>query len=156
MANAHEPLASLLTAYLAADYRWEWRGQWCPLVIGQCAPEVSDAFPDAGQFGLLSAWNPYSVARQRQANQVADAALHAALIGSCKSLQPAFASARDRSWKEPGWLIVDVLQTELDALAHQFGQLGTLWWQRDQPIRLRMGTRQPATAPGHAFVDWLK
>ena len=45
---------------------------------------------------------------------------------------------------------------EFDALSRRFGQLGTLFWQREQPVRLRMDAAAPASAAGHAFIDWLK
>lgn len=156
MPNPRDRLTTLLEIYLAADYRWERDGHWFPLVIGDPAPEIEDAFPDARQFGLLSAWNPHSVERQEQANRASDDTLHASLLASGRPFQPGFASARNRSWREPSWIIVDMPLPEFDALSRRFGQLGALWWQRGQPVRLRMDATKPATQADHPFVDWLK
>ncbi len=156
MPNTNDRLTALLEAYLTADYRWERAGQWYPLAIGEPAARIDDIFPDARQFGTMSAWNPHSVARQEQTNRAADEALRAALAASGRAFQPAFASARNRSWKESSWLIVDMPLPEFDALSRRFGQLGTLFWQREQPVRLRMDAAAPASAAGHAFIDWLK
>ncbi|MEJ7747623.1 MAG: DUF3293 domain-containing protein [Luteimonas sp.] len=156
MPISNDRLNGLLEAYLTAEYRWERDGQWLALVVGKPAPELDDAFPEARQFGTISAWNPYSVVRQDQFNREADAALHAMLAASGSLFQPAFAAARNRSWKESSWLIVDMPLPEFDALSRRFGQLGTLCWQRGQPVRLRMDAARPATASDLAFVDWLK
>ena len=53
----------LLRAYLDAEYRWARDGEWPSLAIGHAAMELEAAFPDAGVFGLLSAWNLHSVER---------------------------------------------------------------------------------------------
>lgn len=156
MPNPHDRMNALLDAYLAADYRWEHDGRWHPLVIGEPAPMVDGIFPGAREFGAVSAWNPHSVLRHAHTNRAADDALHALLLTGGRAFQPAFASARNRSWKESSWLVVDIPLPEFDALSRRFGQLGTLWWQRGQPVRLRMDAAPPATDTGHAFVDWLK
>ncbi len=156
MPNADERLTELLHAYLAADYQWEHSGHWHPLTIGEPAPVPDATFRDARQFGVISAWNPHSVVRPDQDNRDADAALHAALATTGCPFQPAFAAARNRSWKESGWLIVDMPLPEFDALSRRFGQLGAIWWEHGQPVRLRMDAPKPPTAPDHACVDWLK
>ena len=43
-----------------------------------------------------------------------------------------------------------------DALARRFGQLGTLWWRRESPVRLRMDARRPEGLEGDSDVDWLR
>jgi len=156
MPNTNDRLTALLQAYLTADYRWERDGQWYPLAIGEPAARIDDIFPEARQFGTVSAWNPHSVARPDDTNRVADEALRAALVAGARPFQPAFASARNRSWKESSWLVVDMPLAEFDTLSRRFGQLGTLFWQREQPVRLRMNAVAPAGTTGHAFIDWLK
>ena len=66
---AESRIAALVQAYLAADYRWELDGQWFPMPVGARAPELEHAFPQAGNFGLLSAWNPHSVERADEENR---------------------------------------------------------------------------------------
>lgn len=148
-------IIELTQAYLDADYRWEHGGQWFPLRIGMPAMELQAAFPDARQFGLLSAWNPYSVERPEITNRSADSALHAALRDSGVVFRPGFSSARNRSWREPSWLTINLPVATLDTLSRRFGQLGILYCRRDEPIRLRMYHARPATLPGPDWVDWL-
>src|SRR5690606_38674374 len=38
----------------------------------------------------------------------------------------------------------------------QFGQLGGLWWERGQPVRLRMQAAKPAGFADDPQVDWLE
>jgi hypothetical protein len=147
-------IVTLMQAYLDADYRWELDRRWQSLRIGTLAPVPEAAFPDGSEFGLLSAWDPYSVVRPEPANRIDDDALHAALLASGRPHRPAFSSAPNRSWREPSWLVVDLPAAELDALAQRFGQLATLYWRRGEPVRLRMYRPQPSTvAP--AWTDWL-
>jgi hypothetical protein len=147
----------LAQAYLDAEYRWELDGRWYTVEIG--APpglEFLRAHPDARGCGLVSAWNPQSVERPEALNRKADAAMQAALEAAGLPHRPAFAAARNRSWREPSWLVLDVPASLLDALARRFGQLGTLHWERGGPVRLRMYA--PAPVPTQALpdcIDWL-
>jgi len=156
MAQRPATIAHLLQAYLAADYRWEWEGQWYFLHLGQPAPGVEAAFPEATRFGLLSAWDPHSVKRSKRENQSADEALHFWLADSGLDYRPAFSSARDRTWREPSWLVAGLPVEAFDSLAERFGQLGTLWWSRGEPIRLRMHAACPDACGDERHVDWLK
>lgn len=155
MPDPRDRLNDLLSAYLAAEYRWQRDGQWLPLVIGKPAPDVEDAFPDATRFGAVSAWNPQSVPQREQVNRDADHALHDVLECSGLPYRPAFATGRNRSWKESSWLVAGMPMSEFDDLAQRFGQLSTLWWERGEPVRLRMYAERPA-GDEHAFVDWIK
>jgi len=152
--DAH--ITALAHAYLAADYRWERDGHWREIVIGEAAPALDAQYPDAQEFGLLSAWNPHSVVRPDRANRVADDALQAELAGSGLAFRPGFAAARNRSWKEPGWVVMDMPVLELDALGQRFGQLGTLYWRRGEPVRLRLYHGQPRGWTGSPWVDWIE
>lgn len=148
--------ATLLRAYLDADYRWECDGRWRHMRIGTVDPAVEAAFPDATRFGLLSAWNPQSVERATTENRAADGALHFWLAHGDLSYRPAFSSARDRSWREPSWLVAGLPVQAFDDLARRFGQLGSLWWQRGEQVRLRMYAARPADCGDDSCVDWVK
>lgn len=152
---AESRIASLAQAYQAADYRWELDGRWLPLTIGTIASELEAAYPLVRTFGLLSAWNPHSVERTESQNRTADETLAAALAASGLVHRPGFSSARNRSWREPSWIVMDMPIDEFDGLARRFRQLGTLHAWRGEPVRLRM---YHAPVPGCAdlgSVDWV-
>ena len=148
-------VAELLHAYLEADYRWELAGEWHPLVVGRRAHRLEQAFPDAQRFGLLSAWNPQSVVLPHSLNREADLRLHAALEAAGVAFRPGFSAARDRSWREPSWVVMDMELALLDDLTRRFGQLATLSWRRGEPVQLRMHASRPALVPAHDAVAWL-
>ena len=148
--------ARLARAYLAAHYRWACSGDWHDIRIGLPVPGLDLLHPEVSRFGLLSAWNPYSQARDEAANRREDAALDAELEARGLRHIPAFSSAPNRSWREPGWVIFDIGTADLDRLSRRFGQLGALWWPRDGAVRLRMQARRPPAFQHEAPVDWLE
>jgi Protein of unknown function (DUF3293) len=148
-------LAELIHAYLAADYRWELDGRWMHLRIGETAPEPEAWQPDAGCFGLLSAWDPQSIPRQEAVNRHDDARLHQDLLATGLPLRAAFSSAVNRTWREPSWLIAALPADRLDTLSRRYGQLATLFWTRGEPVRLRVDAMQPAAFDDHPWVDWI-
>jgi len=154
-APATPDIASLLQSYHAADYRWEFNGRWHPLSIGAHAPSLEQAFPGAASFGLLSAWNPHSVERPESVNRTEDARLLAQLEQTGLVFRAAFSAARNRSWREPSWIVMDMPLDDFDALAREHGQLGTVHARRGEPARLRMYRAEPAGAPDLACVDWV-
>jgi Protein of unknown function (DUF3293) len=149
-------LAELVRAYLAADYRWELDGDWLNVHIGETAPDVGARFPDAAQFGLLSAWDPWSIQRPEAVNRDADLALQRDLLDSGRIFRPAFSSAVNRSWREPSWLVVDMPVAEFDALSRRYGQLATLCWSTREPVRLRIDATPPLALADHPACDWLR
>jgi uncharacterized protein DUF3293 len=148
------PIAELVRAYLAAEYQWQHNGDWHDLRIGLPVPALELMYPDAGTFGLLSAWNPHSVECAESVNREADRALQRDLVEAGVPFLAAFSSASNRSWREPGWLVIDLPLDRFDALSRKYGQLGTLWWTRDRPGRLRIQAVRPADCE-HEHVDWL-
>ena len=152
---AESRITSLVQAYHAADYRWELDGRWLPLAIGAIPVELEVAFPRSRSFGLVSAWNPYSVERTEPENRAADEALSATLAGSGLPHRPGFSSARNRSWREPSWVVMDMPLAEFDALAGRFRQLATLHSRRGEPVRLRVYHGALSTCPGLEGVDWV-
>lgn len=149
-------IAALVHAYLAAEYRWECDGDWLDLHIGAPAPAVSARYPAARTAGLLSAWNPHSVVRPDAENRAEDERLQADLVASGCAFRPAFSSSANRSWREPSWLVIDMAVGAFDALSRRFGQLGTLYWRTDAPIRMRIDAQQPPGFADHADLDWLR
>ncbi len=148
--------STLLQAYLAADYQCLPLGQWHPLRIGETAPDVEAAFPEGRTFGLITACNPHSFEQTAAANRAADQGLQRALRASGASFCPGLGAAHDRSWSEPGWLVVDMPLADFDALARRFCQLGALYWRRGEPVWLRMHASSPKDgSTGNGAVDWL-
>lgn len=147
---------ALVRAYLEADYRWELDGQWLPLAIGEAAPAPEAAHPGARDFGFLSAYNPASEPRTDRSNRASDEAMRTELVATGKPLRPAFASAPNRSWREPGWLAVDLGRPAVHGLMQRFGQLGVLWWARESPVRLHMDAAAPAGWRHDERVVWLQ
>lgn len=141
-------IIDLTHAYLDADYRWERDGDWHRLQIGAPAPELESVFPAGREFGFLSAWNPASIEQPDTVNRAADAAMHAALSERGIEMRPGFSSARNRSWREPSWVTIDLPRDELDVLSRRFRQLATLYWRRGEPIRLRMDHARPPALDG--------
>lgn len=148
-------LVALMQAYRDADYRWERDGHWHALHIGAPAHELESAYPEGATFGLLSAWNPYSVERPEHVNRLADESLNAALLASGAPFRPGFSSARNRTWREPSWVVVGMPVADFDALGRRFGQLGTLYWRRGEPVRLRLYRVHPAMAANEDHIDWV-
>ncbi len=149
-------LIALLHAYLDARYRWQHRDDWHDIVIGLPTPGLDLRYPEVASFGAISAWNPMSELRPATENRRADKALEAELRASGIAHMPAFASAADRSWREPSWIVFGMPAADFDALARRYGQLGTLWWPRELPVRLRMDARRPVGLEGDLHVDWLR
>lgn len=155
---------TLFDAYLQACYRVSTPSGWLPLEIGRPAPpalrraltRVSGGTATAAlAFGVITAFNPGSSACDDPTNRAADAALHDALRGLAPGgLWRTRASAADGRWPEDGWLASGLTTRLLDALAHRFGQLGTLHAEDDAPIRLRLAIPRPAALPPHPHVDW--
>jgi len=154
-AGHHVPVAELVRAYLDADYRWRHDGDWHDLRIGLPAPALELLHPGAGGFGMLTAWNPCSVEHSEAANRDADALLHRELVATGLVFLPAFGSAADRSWREPGWVVVGMALDDFDALSRRHGQLGTLWWSRGKAGRLRVDAARPAGFDMDEHIDWL-
>lgn len=154
--SGHAPIADLVRAYLAADYRWQHEGDWHDLLIGLPAPALELMYPDIDTFGLLSAWNPHSIERTEIANRNADHALHDRLIATGKPYCAAFASAPNRSWREPSWVVMGLDVETFDALSREQGQLGCLWWTRGMPVKLRVAAARPEGFEDDRYVDWLE
>lgn len=151
-------IRGLLAAYLMADYKCELDNLWHALRIGHRSPELEHAFPDAARFCLLSAWNPHSVRQPDIVNRSQDQQLQAALEAGGLAFRQAFAAARNRSWREPSWVVVDLPVARLDALARRFGQMGALSWRRGEPGRLRMYAQEPTRRVDDAVrdcIDWV-
>lgn len=148
-------IATLPGIYMAAEYKWEHDGQWRTIRIGERAPDLDATFPDATRFGMLTASNPGFATRSDTENRDADRLLQHELEQMDLRHRPAFAIAHNRTWKAYNWLVIDPEVDAFDALARRFGQIGTLLWPRNSPVRLRMRAKRPETVMAHPAIDWI-
>lgn len=148
-------LVTLAHAYLTADYRWAQDGDWHDVRIGLPAPGLEMCFPQCRTFGMVSAWNPWSVVRDEAINRRADRELQEALLAHGTPFCAAFASAPNRSWREPSWIVMDMAEADFVALQRSHDQLGTLWWTRGSSVRLRMDASRPPEIDADDDIDWL-
>lgn len=148
-------IAELVQAYLVADYRWEFDGDWLNLRIGTIDENLPRRYPDATSFGLLSAWDPYSEPRPEAINRAADAALQEELADSGHRFRAAFSSSANRNWREPSWLVLDMPVERFDTLSRRYGQLATLYWTPGEAVRLRVDQPAPVDFPAHPALDWI-
>jgi hypothetical protein len=147
-------IAALADAYLAARYSVAIDGRDWPLSVGRKAGEVERRLM-AGSYLFLTAWNPASRPAPDAENRRADERLRDRFREFGHAAHPARGGDADGGNAEPGWLALDLPPAEADALAREFGQLGSLYWRRGEPLRLRMLAPRPAGYPGHPHLDWV-
>ena len=144
----------LAKAFRLAAYITELDGTTIELAVGHVAHELEQRLR-GHCFAYITAWNPGGVTRGDAENAAADLEL-CRLIDSHRLVRvPMGSSAPDGEWWEPGWLVLDVSRVTLDEWAHHFGQSGTLWWQRGQPVHLRMYVPNPQLG-SDIYTDWIE
>ena len=146
-------MAELARAYLQADYlvavgRREWRFR-----VGACAHELESVL-GAARYLFMTAWNPLSRDTGLVGNMHADQRLQVRLTQACFQHHSAFGGDAVGDHREHGWLVLDLPEATADLLAGEFGQAGVVYWQRGQPVRLRMQSPQPAQWQPHDCIDW--
>ncbi len=145
--------ARLAAAWAAAHYfvtigRQEWLFH-----VGQDAADIERQLP-ADRYLLITAWNPPPGEASRQANLDADERLRARLAAEGYAYHPALGCDGEGGATEHGWLVLEVPAERADALARAFGQGGILYWQRGEPVRLRMQWSRPADFQDVGHTDW--
>lgn len=144
----------LAAAYAAAEYVVMLDGDALPLRVGVAASDLEAYWP-ASRYAFITAWNPASQPRSDGANQAADALLVGQLDAVGATRHPAWAQDPAGDWREPGWLLTGIEQTDLLRLAMEFGQAAVLDWPAGEPVRLRMLTPRPAATPMVDHTDWV-
>jgi hypothetical protein len=143
----------LAAVWAAAHYfvtlgRQEWLFH-----VGQPAADIERQLP-AEHYLLITAWNPPPGEASRQANLDADERLRGRLNAEHYVHHPALGCDGKGGATEHGWLVLDMLVERADALAREFGQGGILYWQRGEPVRLRMQWPRPADSQDDGHTDW--
>ena len=146
-------IAALAGEYLLAHYfvalgKREWLFQ-----VGQHADEVERQLI-ADSYLFITGWNPASRVLDAAQNLAAGEILQTRLLDAGHAAYPALGCDADGGGIERGHLVLDVPLAQADALAREFGQLGTLYWRHGDPVRLRMLAPRPPGFPEHPHIDW--
>ncbi len=146
-------MAELAQVYLRADYfvalgRREWRFR-----IGDPVPDIEEVLQGASYL-FITAWNPVSEDIGLDDNIEADQQLQARLQQAGFPHYSALGGDPVGGHGEHGWLVLDLPRATADLLAGEFRQAGVVYWQRGEPVRLRMQSAQPPDWDGHDCVDW--
>jgi hypothetical protein len=146
-------MAELAQIYLRADYfvalgRREWHFR-----IGDPVPDIEEVLQGA-RYLFITAWNPVSEDIGLDDNIEADQQLQARLQQAGFPHYSALGGDPVGGRREHGWLVLDLPRATADLLAGEFRQAGVVYWQRGEPVRLRMQSAQPPDWDGHDCVDW--
>ena len=156
-----QAIRGLIAAYRAARYRVR-------LAEGEVVLRVGSAPPTALQrllqhdrpWVLISACNPHSRPCPARSNAVHMRALTRVLAALAPlHVLTAAGSAPDRSWVEPGLLVIDLASDVTDALARRFGQNALLVGRGATPARLRLYRADWAAALDRvdsAGIEWAQ
>ena len=144
----------LAKAYAAAHYfvtvgRREWL-----FGVGLPAEDIEREL-DAESYLFITAWNPASNTATVAENAAADERLQARIGDGGFAHHSALASNGHGGAVEYGWVVLDVPLETGDAWAREFGQAGTLYWQRNERVRLRMLLRRPSGVADEVHTDWV-
>jgi hypothetical protein len=146
-------MAALATAYALAHYfvtvgHREWL-----FGVGQLAVDVEREL-GARHFLFITAWNPSSSSNTLAENLAADERLQARLTEDGFRHHSALGCNSSGGAVEYGWVVLDVPLERGDALAREFGQAGTLYWQCGEPVGLRMLAPRPAGVAKQPHIVW--
>lgn len=148
-----EERAKLATAYAAAHYfvtigHREWL-----FGVGQLAEDIEREL-GAESYLFITAWNPPASTVTLDENMAADEHLQALIREGRFHHCSALGSNAQGGAVEYGWVVLDVPLETADAWARELGQAGTLYWKRNEPVRLRMLWPCPAGFPSEPHTDW--
>ena len=148
-----EQLALLAADYALAHYfvtigHREWL-----FGVGRLADDIEREL-GAEHYLFITAWNPASNAATVAENMAADERLQARIREGRFPHHSALGSNAHGGAVEYGWVVLDVPLETGDAWAREFGQAGTLYWKRNEPVRLRMLWPRPSGVADEAHTDW--
>jgi len=132
---------ALLAAYRATDYRVRLaRGGWATIHIDQPLPAELRDLARHLPWGFITAWHPFSKPVPRPDNRIAQRALLAALraLPETMVVRAGMGASHEGAWKEASLWVTGPDVPALDALAHQFGQVGYVHGKGATPAQLRL------------------
>ncbi len=115
----------LIEAYRAAAYRVETDTATFILHVGQACTPLAELLAATGQSSatFITAYNPFSQARDAATNRQANDRLRAQLMRHCKYIFPAAGVDATGTWPdEPGYLALGLTPVQAKALGVEFGQ----------------------------------
>ena len=121
------------------------------------AVAAAQALPMQGQIGRYASTGVlhWAVVAQQLAHRPLQERLHARLHSLELAFHPALGCNNQGGMVEHGCLVLDASLDQADALAREFGQGGTLFWEAEAPVRLRMMWPRPPQADGDPHTDWV-
>jgi hypothetical protein len=154
-ATQTEDLAKLAAAYAAAHYfvtigHREWL-----FGVGQLAEDIERELA-AEDYLFITAWNPPASSPTPAENTAADEHLQGLIQQGRFQHCSALGSNAQGGAVEYGWVVLDVPVETGDSWARELGQAGTLYWKRNEPVRLRMLAPRPAGAAAEPHIDWVE
>ena len=131
----------LIAAYRATDYVAALPDSPATLRVDMPCPALAAYMAQAGadSAGVITAYNPYSEARDAEENRAAHAALKDTLKAMGLATLPCDGSDPSGQWPtEHGWLVPGIGKAALRGLATVFGQNAVLWVEADGVPRLEL------------------
>lgn len=120
--------ARIWPAYWETEYRFQRKDRWFVLRFGAPAWARSSDSPDlAASWGIITAWNPMSIALDADENHLRQVRLARAVADLGLRTDAALNRSPDGAWAEEGLVLWNVERGELLGLAHRFGQRAVVW-----------------------------
>ena len=126
-------------AYLDSVYSVLYNGREYEVIIGECSERLMDAlFENTNiQSGIiLTAWNPESQICSVIENKITNAKLSDDLISHDFTYYDAIGRARNSSWQEESFFIIDVSKQQAECLAVKYQQNAYIWIEQNKPAEL--------------------
>lgn len=113
-----------MEAFAEAIYRVNDDGHWIPMRIGVAVPALAALLARQGvtEGGLVTGENPFGQEQSPAENRHANAALAVAIDALGLSRLDSDGGSEDRSWNEPGFLVLGATPAQMDQLSRQFRQ----------------------------------
>ena len=129
-------------AYLDSFYSVLYNGHQYEVIIGEYSESSKSAtdtlFENSNiQSGIiLTAWNPRSQVCSFSENEINNAKLSDYLISHGFTYYAALGRAKNSSWQEESFFIVNISKEDSERLAVKFNQNAYIWLEQNKPTEL--------------------